>query len=259
MHETIIVEKENGVGTIILNRPERLNAINDRLRQELRSALDDMEKDQDIRAIILTGSGERAFCVGADVKEAAEEELITRRQRLKESNQLVERLESISKPVIAAINGFALGGGLEWALGCDLIIAADNSIFGFPEINIASIPGAGGTQRLPRVIGKLKAKEMLFTGDRISAQEAERIGLVNKVVPKNDLKEEAKDLAIKLAEKSPLALRQQKYLLNKGMEMPLTSALEFAHEATTVILASEDRREGMRAFAEKRKPIFKGK
>lgn len=258
-YQTIIVQKEKRVGIITLNRPERLNAISDQLRQELGSALENIEKDEDIRVIILTGSGDRAFCAGADIKEAAKTDLMSRRQRLKESNQLVERLESISKPVIAAINGYALGGGCELALGCDLIIAADNSSFGLPEINIASIPGAGGTQRLPRVVGKFKAMEMLLTGERVSAQEAKTIGLVNRVVPKEELMTVAKELGAKLAEKAPLAMMQLKYLVNKGMEMPLSRALDFAYEAGSVILASRDRLEGMKAFAEKRKPVFKGR
>lgn len=259
MYQTIIVQKEDQVVTITLNRPERLNAISDQLRQELKSVVDDMEIDDDIRVIILTGSGDRAFCVGNDIKESAEQDIFQRRESSKITNDLINKLEGIPKPVIAAINGYALGGGCELALGCDLIIAAENSSFGLPEINIASIPGAGGTQRLPRLVGKLKAKELMFTGERISAQEALRIGLVNRVVPKEELLNVAKELADTLAKKPPLSLMQIKHLVNRGMEMPLSSALDFAREAYTLTFVSEDRKEGTRAFAEKREPQFKGR
>lgn len=259
MYQTIIVQKENRVGSIILNRPERLNAINDQLREELTSAIEDMETDEDIRVIIVTGSGDRAFCVGSDIKESTERGLFQKRKDLKMLNELINKLESISKPVIAAVNGYALGGGCELTLGCDLIIAAENSSFGLPEINIASIPGAGGTQRLPRLVGKIKAKELMFTGEIISAQEALRIGLVNRVVPGKELMNMATELAGKLAKKPPLSLMQIKYLVNKGMEMPLSRALDFAYEGNTLVLVSEDRKEGAKAFAEKREPQFKGR
>jgi len=259
MYQTIIAQKENRLGIIILNRTERLNAINSLLRQELTLAVDDMENDDNIRVIILTGRGERAFCVGADIKESAKKGVIERRKGFKASNALISKLENITKPVIAALNGYALGGGLELAMGCDYIIAAEHSLIGLPEVNIAAIPGAGGTQRLPRLIGKLKAKELMFYGERISACEAERLGLVNRVVPKEDLMTKAKELAEQLAIKSPLALAQIKSLVNKGLEMPLSRALDFAYEASTLMLVSEDRKEGMRAFIEKRTPEFKGR
>ena len=157
MYKTIIMQKEDQVATIILNRPERLNAISDRMRKELRSAVDDAEIDKDVRAIILTGSGDRAFCAGGDIKESGEKDVFHRRRNSKILNETINKLENIPKPVIAAVNGYALGGGCELVLGCDLIIAAENSSFCLPEINVASIPAAGGTQRLPRIVGKLKA------------------------------------------------------------------------------------------------------
>jgi enoyl-CoA hydratase len=257
---TIIVERENQVGIITLNRPDTLNAINEQMFRELMQVLLCMEEDRDTRIIVLTGAGDRAFCAGADIKESRERDLLRQTNFLKDLIELTKKMENISKPIIAAVNGFALGGGFELILSCDFIIATKGSGFGFPEINLGVIPSAGGTQRLPRLIGRVKAKEMLFTGKRITAAEAKEMGLINKVVAsKEELIEAYMELGAELAEKAPLALRQLKHLVNKGMEMPLDSALDFSHEAATLINVSEDKMEGRMAFLEKRKPQFKGK
>ncbi|MFC1917073.1 enoyl-CoA hydratase/isomerase family protein [Chloroflexota bacterium] len=259
-YEALIVEKENQLGLITLNRPDALNAINEQMAGELRQSLQDMETDANVRVIVVKAVEGRAFCAGADIKESRERDLPRQLQFLKGLVEITKKIESNPKPVIAAIDGMALGGGCELILGCDFIIATKESSFGTPEINIGVIPAAGGTQRLPRLIGKVKAKELLFTGHRISADEAKEIGLVNQVVSsQEELIAAYTSLANELADKAPLALMQMKYLVNKGMEMPLDLALDFAHEAATLINISEDRKEGQRAFIEKRKPQFKGR
>ena len=259
-YETIIVEMENQIGIITLNRPDTLNAINEQMSRDLRQALSRMEEDRDIRVIVLKGAGDRAFCAGADIKESRGRELQQQIRFLKGLIELTKQLENIPKPIIAAVNGYAFGGGFELILSCDFILATKESSFSSPEINIGIIPAAGGTQRLPRLIGRNKAKELLFTGKSITATEAKEIGLINKVdSTKEELVEAYLALASELAEKAPLALMQLKHLVNKGVEMPLDLALDFSHEAATLINVSEDRTEGQKAFMEKRKPQFKGK
>ncbi|MFC2001492.1 enoyl-CoA hydratase/isomerase family protein [Chloroflexota bacterium] len=259
-YETIIVEMANQIGIITLNRPDTLNAINEQMSRELRQALSRMEEDGDIRVIVLKGAGDRAFCAGADIKESRRRELQQQTKFLKGLIALTRQLENIPKPIIAAVNGYAFGGGFELILSCDFVIATKDSSFSSPEINIGIIPAAGGTQRLPRLIGKAKAKELLFTGKSITATEAKEIGLINKVVSsKEELIEACLVLASELAEKAPLALMQLKHLVNKGVEMPLDLALDFSYEAFTLLSVSEDRTEGQKAFIEKRKPRFKGK
>ena len=259
-YESIIVEREPQVGIVTLNRPDTLNAINEQMCQELGQALLDMEADEDIRVIVLKGAGDRAFSTGADIRESRERDLMRQTKFLKGIMELTKKMEAIPKPLIAVVNGYALGGGCELILGCDFIIATKDSSFGLPEINIGIIPAAGAPQRLPRLIGKAKAKELLFTGKRITADEAKEIGLINRVVSsKEELVEAYMGLANELAEKPPLALTQLKHLINKGVEMPLDMALDLSHEAVTLINVSEDRKEGQKAFLEKRKPQFKGR
>lgn len=259
MTETIISRKEEGIGFITLNRPERYNALSELMIQEILSTLESMAKDEEVKTLIITGAGEKAFCAGADLAQAAERGILGEKEFLAAAVALTNAIEDFPKPVIAAVNGYALGGGLELAISCDMIAASENATFGFPEINLAVYPAAGGTQRLPRLIGKLKAKELIYTGERIPAKEAEKIGLVNRVVPKEELMKAAIEFAKKFLKKSPLALRQTKAVVNKGSGMTFEAGMAYADEAITILLASEDRKEGMKAFLEKREPKFKGK
>lgn len=255
-YETILYEKEGFVAIATLNRPERLNAINDTLAREFRELLQSVDEDEGVRVLILTGAG-RAFCAGADIKEMQTEvgPPTIRKERLP-----LTLIEDLRKPVIAAINGPAVGGGLEIALACDLRIASEQATMGLGEIKIGLIPMGGGTVRLPRLIGIGKAKEILFFGNTIDAEEAYRIGLVNKVVPQERLMEEAKAWANELSERPPLALALAKISINKGMQMDsLQAALEFERRCGSLLLYSEDRIEGIRAFREKRRPEFKGR
>jgi len=262
-YETIIYEKEEGIGVITLNRPDSLNALSRKLTQELGAALDEIEADDEIKVVIITG-GPDAFCAGADIKEraASSGKSISQSQvyffQLK-ANRFFTRIEDFEKPVIAAISGVAVGGGCELSLVCDLRIASESARFGLPEVKLGVIPAAGGTQRLPRIIGVTKAKELLYTGDTVDAQEAYRIGLVNKVVPVENLMEEAKAMAQKLAKRPPLPIKFAKRTVNAGMQLDITSALDYEAHCAALLIMSEDRIEGFKAFAEKRKPVYKGR
>jgi len=258
-YETIIYKKDNCTGTVTLNRPERLNAINTRLSSELESLLDELASDNEVRVVIITGAG-RGFCAGADIKEMAESsgQQVTQRSRLWRY-RFFNKLEDLGKPVIAAINGPCNGGGLEIALCCDFRIASEAASFGMGEVKLGIIPAAGGTVRLPRLIGPARAKEFLYFGNVIDARRAYEIGLVNKVVPAEELIPEALRWASELAERPPLSLRMLKYCVNVGMQMDLLSALDYESKCAEILRGSEDYREGTRAFVEKRKPIFKGR
>lgn len=258
--ETLIYEKEEGMGIITLNRPDQMHSLNIRLKEEISQLFQEIEKEPDIKAVILTG-GEKAFCAGSDIKErlalkmsAAEFYLFQQK-----THKCFERIESLGVPVIAAISGLAIGGGCELALVCDLRIASETARFGLPEVKIGMIPAGGGTQRLTRLIGVTKAKEMLFTGSLIDAHEAYRLGLVNKVVPVDRLLEESKDIARKLLDQPPLAIKMAKRAVNIGIQLDLTSALEYEALCASVLSATEDFNEGLKAFSEKRKPNFKGR
>ncbi|MEZ0319771.1 MAG: enoyl-CoA hydratase-related protein [Pyrobaculum sp.] len=258
--ETLIVRYEPGVAWIILNRPERLNAINSKMVEELWKVLDEIEQmDYDkVRVVVITGSG-RAFSAGADVTAFMGATPITIFKTSRKLQMLFERIESLDRPVICGLNGYALGGGLELAMACDFRIAADTAELGQPEINLGFIPGAGGTQRLPRLIGRDRAKELIFTGDRIPAKEAERLGLVNKVVPADRLEQELRAFASKLAEKPPLALAMAKYAINFGIEAPIWASMVTEATQFGILFSTEDVIEGVSAFLQKRKPQFKGK
>ena len=254
---TIIYEKAEGIGIIKLNRPQRMNALSNEFLRELDLLIDDIKKDDEVRVLIITGD-EKFFAVGADINELAG--VITPKDaHLIEASSILNKLENLEKPVIAAVSGPALGGGCELALACDIRIAAENAIFGQPEIKIGVIPGGGGTQRLSRLIGLGKAKELLYTGDSIDAQEAYRIGLVNKLVPVESLMDEAKKMALKLLRQPGFALKIIKMVVNDGINMDLRSALAYEARCFEILFSTEDQKEGMRAFMEKRKPIFKGK
>ncbi len=259
--ETVVERLEN-VGRITLNRPDRLNAVSRRTLEEMERALKEFRKDPAIRAVILTGVGERAFSAGADLKGGVftpQTDSIRGAKLARMGQEFTEMLEMYEKPVIAAVNGLALGGGCEIALACDLIVASENAQFGQTEINVGLIPGWGGTQRLPRLIGRNKAKELIFTGDRMTATEAERIGMVNKVVPFAKLQDAALELAKKLASKSPIMLRLAKQATNRGIEMDLKSGLAEEVKAFRVCFTTQDFKEGLTAFLEKRQPKFEGK
>jgi 3-hydroxypropionyl-coenzyme A dehydratase len=257
MMETVQLKKEPPLGWIYLNRPDKLNAINDQLMKDLRQAVDELVADDQIRVIIIAGLG-KAFCAGADISQFKTLNGLTAWEFAKKGRELMDYIENLPKPTIAMINGYALGGGLELAMACDIRIAAEEAQVGLPEITLGIYPGFGGTQRLIRLIGKGKAMEMMMTGDRIPAREAERLGLVNKVVPLTELEKETRNFAIKLAEKPPVALKLVKLLVNQGLDIPILAGLNMESLGWGVVFSTEDAKEGVNAFFEKRKPNFKG-
>jgi enoyl-CoA hydratase len=240
-YENILVEKSGALGVVTLNRP---------------LALEELDQDEAIRVIIVTG-GEKVFAAGADIKEMADAGPFD--ERIQGRLAYRDRINKISKPMIAAVSGYALGGGCELALSCDIIIASETARFGQPEINLGTIPGSGGTQRLTRLVGKYRAMEMVLAGDFIEADEARRLGLVNRIVPVESLMDEAKTLALKIAAKPPLAVKFAKESITKALNTTLDEGLEFERKSFYLLFSSDDRREGMKAFLEKRKPEFKGK
>jgi enoyl-CoA hydratase len=255
-YKNIIVTKEEGYAVVQFNRPEVLNAINMQLMSELVEALESLDKDDDVRCVILTGN-EKAFAAGADIKEMAEASAVE--MLIRDQFARWDRIRKIKKPILAAVSGFALGGGCELAMTCDIIIASESARFGQPEINIGVMPGAGGTQRLTRAVGKVKAMEMVLTGRTISAEEAKESGLVNKVVPVESYLKEAKDLAREIAGKPPVAVRLAKEAVLKAFDTTIESGLEFERKNFYLLFASEDQKEGMKAFMDKRKTHWKGK
>jgi len=258
--QTIVYEKEGGIALITLNRPDRLNALSLKLMQELEQLVDEVATDDLVRVIIITGAGQ-AFSAGADIKEMMSPGKSSSVTRLAkgEPTPLFTKIEALDKPVIAAINGVAIGGGCELALVCDLRIASTTARFGLGEIKIGLIPGGGGTARLPRLIGVTRAKEMLFFGHIIDADEAYRVGLINRVTSPESLIEEARRWAKTLSELPPLALKAIKSCVNTGMQMSVPQAIELEAKQVAILLNSEDKNEGMTAFLEKRKPVFRGK
>lgn len=254
-----LYEKKGGIATITINRPQVLNVLSKETYMELLSRLDDAEKDGDVKVIVLTGAGEKAFCAGLDLKDAKEISPIEMLELARLGHKLTLILEEIGKPVIAAINGYALGGGLELAMACDIRIASENARLGQPEVNVGLIPGNGGTQRLPRLVGKGIAKELIFTGKTIDAKTAETLGLVNKVVPIGELKQTVENIAQELLTKPPIALKLAKELINISTEVDLKIGLAHEAEATGVLASTNDFKEGVNAFLEKRKPEYKGK
>lgn len=252
----ILTSKADGYAIVQINRPDVLNALNIKLMEELVDSLERFDADTDVRAIILTGN-EKVFAAGADIKEMAGASATD--MLLRDQFARWDRIRKIKKPIIAAVSGFALGGGCELCMSCDIIIASESAKFGQPEINIGVIPGAGGTQRLTRAVGKYKAMEMVLTGKMISADEAHRWGLVNKVVPVEYYLEEAKSLAKEIAAKAPVAVRLAKEAVLKSFDTTIEGGLEFERKNFYLLFASEDQKEGMAAFIEKRKPDWKGR
>ena len=258
MYKTLMYEKKENIGLLTINRPEKMNAISQELTAELSLLLDDIENDDELRVIVITGAGDKAFVAGADINELVDRDARLGRRVSRERQEIFSRIENLHVPVIAAVNGYALGGGLELALACSIRICSEKAQFGAPEVKLGIIPGDGGTQRLPRLVGQGRAMEMIITGDFIDAQEAYRIGLVNKVFPPEKLKEEAMELAKKIASRPPLAVRYAKEAVNRSQE---DSASGFALESYLHALSctTEDKKEGVSAFLEKRKGKFKGK
>jgi|SRR5208283_2639158 len=258
-YESLIVKKEEGIGWITLNRPHRLNTLTSDMVNEMHSVLDDFEVDKEVKCIVITGAGDKAFSAGADVTAFQGLTPATAVEASAKGQALYSRLEKIGKPVIASLNGYALGGGLEMAIACDFRVASENAEMGQTESNLGLIPGWGGTQRLVRMIGLPKAKELIMLGNRITAEEAAKIGLVTKVVPKAKLQEETVALARKLADGPPIALRLAKETINFGTQVPLDIGLKLEAEAFGIALSTKDVMEGISAFMSKRKPEFKGK
>ena len=254
----IIVEKKESIGIIKINRPNNLNALNKDTILELTKAVEGLEKDKNIKVAILTGEG-KAFIAGADIKQMKDMNPSEAKKFVEMGHNLLMNIEKSRLPFIAAVNGYALGGGCEVMMACDICIAAASAKIGQPEINLGIHPGFGGTQRLPRLVGRMKAKELLLTGDNIDANEAHHIGLVNMVVPDDKIMEEAEKIANKIASKSTVQTDFIKSLVNKGMEVDLKKACELEISYFSKSFQTEDQKEGMNAFLEKRKPNFKGK
>ena len=257
-YENILFEKDSAVGSLTINRPKSLNALNPATLHEIAACLQDVRRDQSIHCLIITGEGDRAFIAGADIAAMVSMTALEGKAFAALGLSVLRTLEELPIPVIAAVNGFALGGGTELALACDLILAADKAKFGQPEINLGVIPGFGGTQRLARRIGLPRARELIYSGDMIDAETALRYGLVNKVVPLADLMSEAKALAHKLAAKPPVAIRQAKAAINTGIDLDLENGCRFENEAFALTFATADKVEGMKAFLQKRAANFKG-
>lgn len=259
MYKTLMYEKKENIGLLTINRPEKMNAISQELTVELSLFLDEIENDDELRVIVITGAGDKAFVAGADINELVDRDARLGRRVSRERQEIFSRIENLHVPVIAAVNGYALGGGLELALACSIRICSEKAQFGAPEVKLGIIPGDGGTQRLPRLVGQGRAMEMIITGDFIDAQEAYRIGLVNKVFPPEKLKEEAMELAKKIASRPHLAVRYAKEAVNRSQEGDSVSGFALESYLHALSCTTEDKKEGVSAFLEKRKGKFKGK
>jgi enoyl-CoA hydratase len=256
---TLLAERADGIATVTFNRPRMLNAMNQEMASELAQVVEDVERDAAVRVVIFTGAGDRAFMAGADVSEFPRLTPVGALRLSQQPQALYTRIERSPQPVIAAVNGFAFGAGCELIQACDIAIASENARLGQPEVNLGIIPGAGGTQRLARLVGLHRAKEICLTGDPLDAQEAYRVGIVNRVVPPDRLMAEARAVAEKLAGKSPVTLRLIKQAINEGYSVPLETGLAVESKAWAVAFATEDRTEGVAAFLEKRTAAFKGR
>jgi enoyl-CoA hydratase len=257
-YKNIIFQIEDQIATITFNRPEVLNALNEASLKEFSHAVDNVAADEDIRVLILTGAGDKSFVAGADIKEFLKFNALKAKLFSEMGHGIVNKLQELPIPVIGAVNGFALGGGCEVVIACDFIYASENAMFGLPEINLGIIPGFGGTQRLPRLIGKNRAKEMIFTGKMISAAEAQAMGLVNKVCVQDQLMIEVLNIAKIMVSKGKVSLRAAKQVINTGMDVDLKTGCRIEIDAFAICLASPDAKEGTLAFLEKRAADFKG-
>ncbi|QGU94287.1 crotonase [Clostridium bovifaecis] len=256
--KSILLKEEYGIAILSINRPEVLNAINTEVLKELNKAIYYISENDDIKVVIIKGEG-RAFSAGGDVVEMQGYNSEQGRDFIKKGQDVFRRIEVLEKPIIAAVNGFALGGGCELAMSCDIRIAEENAKFGHPELNLGIIPGFGGTQRLVRLVGRGKAKELIYTGEIISAKKAEQIGLVERIVPRERLMEEAMEMAVKIASKGQVAVKYAKTVMTIGIETDIDTALEIERDAIGLCFATEDQKEGMSAFLEKRDAEFKGR
>ena len=256
--KVLLVEQADQVLLLTLNRPRVMNSFNFDQLKALEQQIQTLRFNTDIRVVIITGAGEKAFCAGADLKERATLSPMKVKEFIFTIRNLFTAIEQLNKPVIAAVNGVALGGGTELALACDIRIAADNATMGLTETKLAIIPGAGGTQRLPRLVGRGKAKELIFTGRRIGAAEALDMGMVNRICPRSALLAECYKMAAMICETGPIAIEQAKYAINYGIETDLASGLAIESNAYWVTIPTKDRLEGLAAFREKRKPVYRG-
>jgi enoyl-CoA hydratase len=257
--DNLLIERDEATAIVTINRPKVLNALNTQTLDELRRAVLELKHDERVRVVILTGAGEKSFVAGADINELAVQTPTSGREHALAGQQVFDLIENLGKPVIAAINGYALGGGCELAMACTLRLAADSAKLGQPEIALGLIPGYAGTQRLSRLVGKGKAMEMILTGAPIAADEARRIGLVNRVVPAASLMTEARALAAQLAKHAPIAMRYIINAVKKGAEMPFAEACQYEATLFGLVASTDDMKEGTAAFLAKRKPEFKGR
>jgi enoyl-CoA hydratase/carnithine racemase len=255
----VLYEKKNGIAYVTVNRPKVLNALNTPTWKDLRTAFEDARDDVTIRGAILTGAGDKAFIAGADIGELAQVTAFEAEQSSRFGQQVLDLVENLGKPVIAAVNGFALGGGCETAMACTIRIAVDSAKFGQPEVKLGLVPGGGGTQRLPRLVGKGRALQLILSGETISAQEAYRIGLVNEIVPANDLISRAEAIIRKIASNAPIAVKLALEVTNKGLETSQSEGSLLEASYFGLCAATEDKKEGTSAFLEKRAPQFRGR
>jgi len=257
-YETVLLDRRDRVAVIMINRPEKRNALNIQTRAEGAAILDELRADDSVRVVIITGAGDKAFIAGADIAEFADRTAISQREIMLERG-LFNAVDTFPKPIIAMVNGYCLGGGCEVALACDIRVASETASFGQPEINLGIIPGGGGTQRLPRLVGEGNAMEMILTGEIIDAQTAFNLGLVNHVVPADQLEIKTMEIANRIAEKSPIALRLAKEAIKLAARSNLDEGLRREVDLFALCFSSADKEEGVKAFLEKRKPEFKGK
>ena len=259
MSKTVLLEVKNGIGYITINRPEALNALSSQVLADLNEVLDQVEKSEEIRVVIVTGAGEQAFVAGADIKEMDLMSPIQAFEYMTFANDTFTRLSDLRQPTIAVINGYALGGGMELALSTDIRIGFEKTVVGFPEVGLGIIPGFAGTQRMSRLIGTSRAKELIFTARTVKGQEAYDLGILNKLVPAEELLSSAEELAAAIMKNAPLAVEKAKHVIQVGAELPLKNAIRLETEAEALLFSTEDKLEGMRAFVEKRKAVFNRK
>ncbi|AGK71016.1 3-hydroxybutyryl-CoA dehydratase [Streptococcus cristatus] len=259
MSKTVLLEVKNGIGYITINRPEALNALSSQVLADLNEVLDQVEKSEEIRVVIVTGAGEKAFVAGADIKEMDLMSPIQAFEYMTFANDTFTRLSDLRQPTIAVLNGYALGGGMELALSTDIRIGFEKTVVGFPEVGLGIIPGFAGTQRMSRLIGTSRAKELIFTARTVKGQEAYDLGILNKLVPAEELLSSAEELAAAIMKNAPLAVEKAKHVIQVGAELPLKNAIRLETEAEALLFSTEDKLEGMRAFVEKRKAVFNRK